>query len=89
MKKLLIVTRHTPLPWEDGAGAYLHDVARFLAQAREAKERSAAIRQVLVQETDPAAEMRGGDDAIVVGGVRGEPCHLRGDALDAVYGRGC
>ena len=31
MKKLLIVTRHTPLPWEDGAGAYLHDLARFLA----------------------------------------------------------
>jgi len=33
MQKLLIVTRHTPLPWEDGAGAYLHDVARFLACA--------------------------------------------------------
>jgi glycosyltransferase involved in cell wall biosynthesis len=31
VKKLLIVTRHTPLPWEDGAGAYLHDLARFLA----------------------------------------------------------
>jgi glycosyltransferase involved in cell wall biosynthesis len=31
MQKLLIVTRHTPLPWEDGAGAYLHDLARFLA----------------------------------------------------------
>jgi len=30
-EKLLIVTRHTPLPWEDGAGAYLHDLARFLA----------------------------------------------------------
>lgn len=29
--RLLIVTRHTPLPWEDGAGAYLHDLARFLA----------------------------------------------------------
>lgn len=29
--KLLIVTRHTPLPWEDGAGAYLHDLARYLA----------------------------------------------------------
>lgn len=29
--KLLIVTRHTPLPWEDGAGAYLHDLARHLA----------------------------------------------------------
>lgn len=34
MKKLLIVTRHTPLPWEDGAGAYLHDLARFLAAHR-------------------------------------------------------
>ncbi|WP_438481989.1 glycosyltransferase [Oleiharenicola lentus] len=31
MNKLLIVTRHTPLPWEDGAGAYLHDIASFLA----------------------------------------------------------
>jgi glycosyltransferase involved in cell wall biosynthesis len=31
-QKLLIVTRHTPLPWEDGAGAYLHDLARFLAR---------------------------------------------------------
>ncbi|AHF94639.1 hypothetical protein OPIT5_22480 [Opitutaceae bacterium TAV5] len=30
-QKLLIVTRHTPLPWEDGAGAYLHDLARYLA----------------------------------------------------------
>src|SRR5476651_2294888 len=33
MQKLLIVTRHTPLPWEDGAGAYFHGLARFLAQA--------------------------------------------------------
>ena len=31
VKKILFVTRHTPLPWEDGAGAYLHDIARFLA----------------------------------------------------------
>ncbi len=31
MEKLLVITRHTPLPWEDGAGAYLHDLARFLA----------------------------------------------------------
>lgn len=31
VQKLLIVTRHTPLPWEDGAGAYMHDLARFLA----------------------------------------------------------
>jgi succinoglycan biosynthesis protein ExoO len=31
MSSVLFVTRHTPLPWEDGAGAYLHDVARFLA----------------------------------------------------------
>ena len=30
-RNLLVVTRHTPLPWEDGAGAYLHDLARFLA----------------------------------------------------------
>lgn len=30
--RLLIVTRHTPLPWEDGAGAYLHDLARFLVR---------------------------------------------------------
>jgi succinoglycan biosynthesis protein ExoO len=30
-QRLLIVTRHTPLPWEDGAGAYLHDMARYLA----------------------------------------------------------
>lgn len=30
--RLLIVTRHTPLPWEDGAGAYLHDLARHLAK---------------------------------------------------------
>lgn len=29
--RLLIVTRHTPLPWDDGAGAYLHDVAAHLA----------------------------------------------------------
>lgn len=29
--RLLIVTRHTPLPWEDGAGAYLHDLAAHLA----------------------------------------------------------
>jgi Glycosyl transferases group 1 len=34
VQKLLIVTRHTPLPWEDGAGAYLHDLARFLAASR-------------------------------------------------------
>jgi glycosyltransferase involved in cell wall biosynthesis len=34
VKKLLIVTRHTPLPWEDGAGAYLHDLARFLGAHR-------------------------------------------------------
>ncbi|MBC8039944.1 MAG: hypothetical protein H7Y06_05325, partial [Opitutaceae bacterium] len=34
MQKLLIVTRHTPLPWEDGAGSYLHDLARFLAANR-------------------------------------------------------
>jgi succinoglycan biosynthesis protein ExoO len=31
MSSVLFVTRHTPLPWDDGAGAYLHDVARFLA----------------------------------------------------------
>ena len=31
MRSVLIVTRHTPLPWEDGAGAYLHDLARYLA----------------------------------------------------------
>lgn len=31
MRSILIVTRHTPLPWEDGAGSYLHDLARFLA----------------------------------------------------------
>lgn len=29
--RVLIVTRHTPLPWEDGAGAYLHDMARHLS----------------------------------------------------------
>jgi glycosyltransferase involved in cell wall biosynthesis len=29
--KLLIITRHTPLPWEDGSGSYLHDLARHLA----------------------------------------------------------
>ncbi len=29
--KILLVTRHTPLPWEDGAGAYLHDLAHYLA----------------------------------------------------------
>jgi glycosyltransferase involved in cell wall biosynthesis len=34
VQKILIVTRHTPLPWEDGAGAYLHDLARFLAASR-------------------------------------------------------
>ena len=33
MRSILFVTRHTPLPWEDGAGAYLHDLARFLAQS--------------------------------------------------------
>lgn len=33
MRSLLIVTRHTPLPWDDGAGAYLHDLASFLARA--------------------------------------------------------
>jgi succinoglycan biosynthesis protein ExoO len=27
---ILVLTRHTPLPWEDGAGAYLFDVLRFL-----------------------------------------------------------
>lgn len=32
MQSILIVTRHTPLPWDDGAGAYLHGLARFLAQ---------------------------------------------------------
>jgi glycosyltransferase involved in cell wall biosynthesis len=32
MQSILIITRHTPLPWEDGAGAYLHDQARFLAR---------------------------------------------------------
>lgn len=31
MRSILFVTRHTPLPWEDGAGAYLHDLARYLA----------------------------------------------------------
>lgn len=31
--RLLIVTRHTPLPWEDGAGAYLHTMAHHLAGA--------------------------------------------------------
>jgi len=25
-RSLLVITRHTPLPWEDGAGAYLFDV---------------------------------------------------------------
>ena len=29
-RRLLVVTRHTPLPWEDGAGAYLFDLLRFL-----------------------------------------------------------
>lgn len=33
LKRILIVTRHTPLPWEDGAGAYLHDLARFLSRS--------------------------------------------------------
>src|SRR5687768_8222313 len=33
MGSILIVTRHTPLPWDDGAGAYLHDIARFLGHA--------------------------------------------------------
>ena len=32
MTSILIITRHTPLPWEDGAGAYLHDLAAFLAR---------------------------------------------------------
>jgi glycosyltransferase involved in cell wall biosynthesis len=32
-RTLLIVTRHTPLPEEDGAGAYLSDLARYLAAA--------------------------------------------------------
>jgi succinoglycan biosynthesis protein ExoO len=31
LPSILIVTRHTPLPWEDGAGAYLHDLASYLA----------------------------------------------------------
>jgi len=31
MRSILFITRHTPLPWEDGAGAYLHDLARYLA----------------------------------------------------------
>ncbi len=29
-RTVLVLTRHTPLPWEDGAGAYLFDVLRFL-----------------------------------------------------------
>ncbi|MES2695360.1 MAG: glycosyltransferase [Verrucomicrobiota bacterium] len=32
MRSILIVTRHTPLPWDDGAGAYLHDIASYLAR---------------------------------------------------------
>jgi len=30
-QRILIVTRHTPLPWDDGAGAYLHGIAAHLA----------------------------------------------------------
>jgi succinoglycan biosynthesis protein ExoO len=30
-RRVAIITRHTPLPWDDGAGSYLHDVAAFLA----------------------------------------------------------
>lgn len=28
--KVLFITRHTPLPWEDGSGAYVFDLLRFL-----------------------------------------------------------
>ena len=27
----MVFTRHTPLPWEDGAGAYLFDILKFLS----------------------------------------------------------
>lgn len=29
-RRILVLTRHTPLPWEDGAGAYLFGLLRFL-----------------------------------------------------------
>jgi succinoglycan biosynthesis protein ExoO len=29
-RTILVLTRHTPLPWEDGAGAYLFDILRHL-----------------------------------------------------------
>jgi glycosyltransferase involved in cell wall biosynthesis len=35
-RRLLAFTRHTPLPWEDGAGAYLFDVLSYL-RARDWK----------------------------------------------------
>lgn len=31
VRRVAIVTRHTPLPWDDGAGSYLHDLAAGLA----------------------------------------------------------
>jgi len=30
-RRLLVITRHTPLPWEDGAGAYLFDLLAYLS----------------------------------------------------------
>ena len=30
-RTLLVITRHTPLPWEDGAGAYLFDLLAYLS----------------------------------------------------------
>jgi len=30
-RTLLVITRHTPLPWEDGAGAYLFDLLDYLS----------------------------------------------------------
>jgi succinoglycan biosynthesis protein ExoO len=31
MSRVVIVTRHTPLPWDDGAGAYLFDLVEHLS----------------------------------------------------------
>lgn len=30
-RRLLVLTRHTPLPWEDGSGAYLFDILSYLS----------------------------------------------------------
>lgn len=30
-RRLLVITRHTPLPWEDGSGAYLFDLLSYLS----------------------------------------------------------